>query len=159
MITLDVELGPRRYPIHIGSGLLAQTAHYTAIAGRPLRLLTDEHVAAHYLAPLRSALPLSDEHVLVLPPGEATKTMASVDRVIDWLLATRLPRDGVLIALGGGVIGDHQVIFAGESEMITLSHRANDRALFANGALAAARWAFDKKPGFYDMLDVLGLDK
>jgi 4-hydroxy-tetrahydrodipicolinate reductase len=60
---------------------------------------------------------------------------------------------------GGGVIGDHSVIFAGESEMITLSHRANDRALFANGALAAARWAFDKKPGFYDMLDVLGFDK
>jgi 4-hydroxy-tetrahydrodipicolinate reductase len=60
---------------------------------------------------------------------------------------------------GGGVIGDHSVIFAGESEMITLSHRANDRSLFAQGALAAARWAFDKKPGFYDMLDVLGFDK
>ena len=60
---------------------------------------------------------------------------------------------------GGGVIGDHSVIFASEAEMITLSHRANDRSLFAQGALAAARWAFDKKPGFYDMLDVLGLDK
>ena len=60
---------------------------------------------------------------------------------------------------GGGVIGDHSVVFAGESEMITLSHRANDRALFAQGALAAARWAFDKKPGFYDMLDVLGFEK
>jgi 4-hydroxy-tetrahydrodipicolinate reductase len=60
---------------------------------------------------------------------------------------------------GGGVIGDHQVIFANDAEMITLSHRANDRSLFAQGALAAARWAFDKKPGFYDMLDVLGFDK
>ncbi|MCB1446612.1 MAG: 4-hydroxy-tetrahydrodipicolinate reductase [Rhizobiaceae bacterium] len=59
---------------------------------------------------------------------------------------------------GGGVIGDHSVIFAGQTEMITLSHRANDRSLFAQGALAAARWAFDKKPGLYDMLDVLGLD-
>jgi 4-hydroxy-tetrahydrodipicolinate reductase len=60
---------------------------------------------------------------------------------------------------GGGVVGDHQVIFASDTEMVTLSHRANDRSLFAQGALAAARWAFDKKPGFYDMLDVLGFDK
>jgi 4-hydroxy-tetrahydrodipicolinate reductase len=60
---------------------------------------------------------------------------------------------------GGGVIGDHQVIFANDAEMITLSHRANDRSLFAQGALAAARWAFDKKPGLYDMHDVLGFDK
>src|SRR3546814_17556113 len=50
-------------------------------------------------------LGLSDEHVLVLPAGETSKTMATVDQVMDWLLATRLPRDGVLIALGGGVIG------------------------------------------------------
>lgn len=59
---------------------------------------------------------------------------------------------------GGGVIGDHSVIFASESEMLTLSHRANDRSLFAQGALAAARWAYDKKPGLYSMLDVLGMN-
>jgi 4-hydroxy-tetrahydrodipicolinate reductase len=58
---------------------------------------------------------------------------------------------------GGGVIGDHSVTFASEAEMITLSHRAMDRSLFAKGALTAARWAFDKKPGFYSMLDVLGM--
>lgn len=59
---------------------------------------------------------------------------------------------------GGGVVGDHSVIFASESEMLTLSHRANDRGLFAQGALAAAKWARDKKPGFYNMLDVLGMN-
>ena len=59
---------------------------------------------------------------------------------------------------GGGVIGDHSVLFASDEEMITLSHRAMDRALFAKGAVTAARWAIDKKPGFYSMLDVLGLD-
>jgi 4-hydroxy-tetrahydrodipicolinate reductase len=59
---------------------------------------------------------------------------------------------------GGGVVGDHQVIFASEAEMITLSHRAMDRSLFAQGAITAARWAFDKKPGLYNMLDVLGMD-
>ena len=58
---------------------------------------------------------------------------------------------------GGGVIGDHSVVFASDSEMITLSHRANDRSLFADGAIKAALWAFDKKPGLYNMLDVLGL--
>ncbi len=58
---------------------------------------------------------------------------------------------------GGGVIGDHSVIFASENEMITLSHRATDRSLFASGALRAALWAKDKKPGRYNMRDVLGL--
>jgi len=58
---------------------------------------------------------------------------------------------------GGGAIGEHSVIFAGESEMVTLSHRAADRSLFAHGALTAARWARDKQPGLYSMLDVLGL--
>jgi 4-hydroxy-tetrahydrodipicolinate reductase len=57
---------------------------------------------------------------------------------------------------GGGVVGDHSVIFASDAEMLTLSHRATDRSLFAQGALAAARWAQDKKPGLYTMLDVLG---
>ena len=58
---------------------------------------------------------------------------------------------------GGGVVGDHSVIFASESERLTLSHNAGDRSLFARGALQAALWARDKKPGFYSMLDVLGL--
>ncbi|UMY15608.1 4-hydroxy-tetrahydrodipicolinate reductase [Methylobacterium organophilum] len=58
---------------------------------------------------------------------------------------------------GGSVIGDHSVIFAGPSERITLSHHAEDRAIFARGAVRAARWAFDKPPGLYGMDDVLGL--
>jgi 4-hydroxy-tetrahydrodipicolinate reductase len=59
---------------------------------------------------------------------------------------------------GGSVIGEHSVVFAGEGEIITLSHSAGDRSLFARGALKAAVWAFDKKPGRYTMLDVLGLN-
>jgi 4-hydroxy-tetrahydrodipicolinate reductase len=55
------------------------------------------------------------------------------------------------------VIGDHSVIFAGDGERITLSHQAEDRTLFARGALKAALWARDKKPGLYAMSDVLGL--
>lgn len=59
---------------------------------------------------------------------------------------------------GGSVIGEHSVLFASEGEIITLSHSAADRSLFARGALKAATWARDKKPGRYTMLDVLGLN-
>lgn len=59
---------------------------------------------------------------------------------------------------GGSVIGEHSVLFASEGEMVTLSHSATDRSLFARGALKAATWAWDKKPGRYTMLDVLGLN-
>jgi 4-hydroxy-tetrahydrodipicolinate reductase len=58
---------------------------------------------------------------------------------------------------GGTVIGDHTVILAGEGERIELSHYAGDRQLFARGAVKAALWARGRKPGLYDMDDVLGL--
>ncbi len=58
---------------------------------------------------------------------------------------------------GGTVIGDHSVVFAGPLETITLSHHAQDRQIFARGAVKAALWARDRKPGFYTMEDVLGL--
>jgi len=58
---------------------------------------------------------------------------------------------------GGSVVGEHQVILAGPGERITLSHSAEDRSIFARGAIAAARWGHGKKPGLYSMTDVLGL--
>jgi 4-hydroxy-tetrahydrodipicolinate reductase len=58
---------------------------------------------------------------------------------------------------GGTVVGDHTVIFAGAGERIELSHRAEDRGVFARGALAAALWTRGKAPGLYSMADVLGL--
>jgi 4-hydroxy-tetrahydrodipicolinate reductase len=58
---------------------------------------------------------------------------------------------------GGTVTGDHSVIFAGAMERIELTHRAEDRTMFAQGAIKAALWARDKKPGLYSMADVLGL--
>lgn len=60
---------------------------------------------------------------------------------------------------GGGIIGDHDVIFAGREEVITLGHRAIDRGLFAKGAVAAAQWAKGKPPGLYSMADVLGFSR
>ena len=59
---------------------------------------------------------------------------------------------------GGSVIGEHSVVIAGEGEIVTLSHSATDRSIFARGAVAAALWGRSQKPGLYSMLDVLGLD-
>ena len=58
---------------------------------------------------------------------------------------------------GGSVVGDHSVILAGPGERITLSHHAEDRGIFARGAVRAALWAHGRKPGLYSMRDVLGL--
>ncbi|MGD1888305.1 MAG: 4-hydroxy-tetrahydrodipicolinate reductase [Cohaesibacteraceae bacterium] len=58
---------------------------------------------------------------------------------------------------GGSVVGDHDAVFAGPAERITLSHHAEDRSLFASGAVQAALWGHGKKPGRYTMRDVLGL--
>jgi 4-hydroxy-tetrahydrodipicolinate reductase len=58
---------------------------------------------------------------------------------------------------GGTVVGDHSVIFAGPSERLELLHKAEDRMIFARGALRAALWARGKKPGVYSMVDVLGI--
>ncbi len=70
----------------------------------------------------------------------------------------RKPGDiGFATLRGGSVVGDHSVIFAGPSERITISHHAEDRGIFARGAIRAAQWALDKPPGFYSMDDVLGL--
>ncbi|WP_082560638.1 4-hydroxy-tetrahydrodipicolinate reductase [Caulobacter sp. Root487D2Y] len=63
---------------------------------------------------------------------------------------------GFSVVRGGGIIGEHSVIFAGEEEVLTLSHSATDRGLFARGAVAAALWVKGKPPGLYDMQDVLG---
>ena len=58
---------------------------------------------------------------------------------------------------GGTVVGEHRVVLAGPHERIELGHVAEDRMIFANGAVAAARWGQGKKPGLYGMADVLGL--
>ena len=59
---------------------------------------------------------------------------------------------------GGTVVGNHSVILAGPGEIIEISHKAQDRSLFANGAVKALLWAKGKKPGYYSMEDVLGLN-
>lgn len=64
---------------------------------------------------------------------------------------------GFSVARGGGIVGEHQVMFAGEEEILTLSHSARDRSIFARGAVEAAAWIGGRAPGLYDMQDVLGM--
>ncbi len=81
------------------------------------------------------------------------------DRGRDGITGARRPGDiGFASIRGGSIIGDHDVIFAGEGETIRLGHTATDRSLFARGALKAALWTEGQPPGAYDMIDVLGLD-
>jgi len=76
----------------------------------------------------------------------------------DGLTGARRPGDIGFAALRGGtVVGEHSVVFAGPGERIELRHIAEDRAIFARGALRAALWAHRRKPGLYSMADVLGV--
>lgn len=63
---------------------------------------------------------------------------------------------GFSVMRGGGIVGEHSLTFAAEDEILTLSHSARDRGLFARGALRAALWAAGREPGLYDMSQVLG---
>lgn len=81
-------------------------------------------------------------------------------RARDGETGPRRPGDiGFATLRGGTVVGEHSVIFAGPAERIELVHKAEDRMIFARGALAAARWGKGQKPGLYSMADVLGLSE
>ncbi len=64
---------------------------------------------------------------------------------------------GFAVQRGGSVVGEHSVLFASDQERVTISHKADDRSLFASGAVRAAMWVANKPPGLYGMKDVLGL--
>jgi 4-hydroxy-tetrahydrodipicolinate reductase len=66
---------------------------------------------------------------------------------------------GVLALRGGDVVGEHTLVLAGPGERLELTHRAHSRIIFARGALRAAHWIIEQKPGRYDMADVLSLPK
>ncbi len=106
MQTVTVDLDTRSYPIHIGAGLLGAAGHWTPCLGSRVMIVTNTVLAELHLAPVQAALQGRDFETLILPDGEATKTLASAERIWDALLAARFGRDASLIALGGGVTGD-----------------------------------------------------
>lgn len=105
--TLQVDLGNRSYPVVIGSGLLGGDFDLSAyLTGRDCLVVSNETVAPLYLEMLRLNLPNSVVGSIDLPDGEAFKTMAGVERVIDALAGAQANRDTTVVALGGGVVGD-----------------------------------------------------
>ncbi len=105
MESLSVALGSRSYPIHIGAGLLERAELYRPhLGGGGTAVVTSAVVAPLYLKAVKNALGAVAE--VVVPDGEQSKSWQGVEQVVDALLKARLGRDGLVIALGGGVIGD-----------------------------------------------------
>ena len=107
MESLRVALGERSYPIHIGSGLLDRGELYRPyLGGGSVAIVTNEVVAPLYLSRLEKALAGARVTHIVVPDGEPAKSWPTLERVFDALLEARCGRDTLLVALGGGVVGD-----------------------------------------------------
>ncbi len=108
MKTLNIDLGERSYPIHIGANILTNKQLYAPhIAGHQIFVISNEVVAPLYLQQLEATLsPLGEVHTLVLPDGENTKTLESASSVFTEMLSIPCDRKATVIALGGGVTGD-----------------------------------------------------
>jgi 3-dehydroquinate synthase len=109
MMNVNVELGDRAYPIHIGTGLIGQTELFAPhIAGGSVAIVTNTTVDPLYGDALRRALaPLGKKvTTVVLPDGEAYKNWETLNLIFDALLTERADRKTTLVALGGGVVGD-----------------------------------------------------
>jgi 3-dehydroquinate synthase len=109
MREVTVSLGERSYPILVGAGLLADCAPLATLAsGRMVAVVTDSNVAALHARPVAAGLRSHAASVVevVLPAGEANKTWDTLNRIFDALLAARFDRDALVVAVGGGVVGD-----------------------------------------------------
>ena len=107
MHTLNVELGTRSYPILIDAGLLGLPEGLAAqVAARDVLIVSNTTVAPLYLPAVSAALQPRRLLPVILPDGEAHKTLANLSRVLDVLIANRFGRDCAVLALGGGVVGD-----------------------------------------------------
>ena len=109
MQTVSVTLGDRSYPIHIGAGLLGKARLYAPHVGsKRVAVVTNQLVAPLYLARVQQALAEAGAQSVpvLIEDGEQAKGWETLDRVIDALLKARLGRDALIMALGGGVVGD-----------------------------------------------------
>jgi len=105
--TLNVELGTRSYPILIDAGLIGRPDVFRQqLPAHDVLVVSNTTVAPLYLPALTASLGRRRIIEVILPDGEAHKTLATAARVLDVLVANRFGRDCALIALGGGVVGD-----------------------------------------------------
>ncbi len=108
--TVRVELGRRSYNVVIGAGLIAEAGgRLAALAtGRPVTVITDETVAGLYLGELEGSLARAGiaHRSFTVPPGEASKSFATYEKLAERILAAGIGRESIIVALGGGVVGD-----------------------------------------------------
>ena len=107
--TITVGLGERAYDIHVGGGLLKRAGELLKpLAKSVVPVVTDSHVADIHLPPLLETLRQAglDARAIVMPPGEVSKSFAGLERLSGALLDMEIDRKGLVVALGGGVIGD-----------------------------------------------------
>jgi len=106
MPDIEVALGARRYTLHLQQGLLDSAQLTQAVASKSLMIVSDSNVAPLYGERLKQAIGRQDCPVVVLPAGEQEKTLARFCELLNAMADRNLTRDSVILALGGGVIGD-----------------------------------------------------
>lgn len=139
----------------LGVNLVAQvTKRVAAMLGEEWDIeIVEMHHRHKVDAPSGTALLLGQ----AAADGRGVELADVSDRGRDGRTGPRTPGHiGFASLRGGSVVGDHSVIFAGERERVELTHRADDRAIFAKGALTAVQWGYGRGPGLFTMADVLG---
>jgi len=138
--------------LNILMGLVEQAARALPADGYDVEVF-EAHHRRKIDAPSGTALMLGE----AAARGRAVQLSEVARRIRDGITGERpVGEIGFTAMRGGGIVGEHSVVFAADEEILTLSHSARDRSLFARGAAAAARWVAGKPPGAYDMQDVLG---
>ena len=139
--------------VNILTGLVRQAAARLSAADYDIEVF-EAHHRRKLDAPSGTALMLG----AAAAAGRGAELAAVRTGARDGITGPRRTGDiGFSVMRAGGIIGEHSVVFASDEEVLTLSHSARDRALFARGAVAAALWAAGRAPGLFDMQDVLGM--
>jgi 4-hydroxy-tetrahydrodipicolinate reductase len=133
-------------------GLVRQAARALPAETYDIEVL-EAHHRRKVDAPSGTALMLGE----AAAQGRGVALADAAQRGRDGITGARTLGDiGFAVVRGGGIVGEHSVLFAAEDEVLTLTHSAIDRGLFARGAVEAALWLAGRPPGLYDMQDVLG---
>lgn len=136
-------------------GLVEQAAWALATDDCDIEIL-EAHHRMKVDAPSGTALMLGE----AAARGRGIELDGVARRIRDGITGPRVQDEiGFAVMRGGGIVGEHSVSLLAEGETLTLSHSADNRSMFAHGAIAAALWVVGCPPGQYDMRDVLGLDK
>lgn len=150
-----VRAGNFSFAVNMLMGLVAQAAKTLSAEDYDIEVF-EAHHRRKIDAPSGTALMLGK----AAAEGRGVDLDAVAQHARDGVTGPRRTGDiGFSVLRGGGVVGEHSVVFAADDEILTLSHSARDRNMFARGAVQAAAWVAGRSPGAYDMQDVLGFKR